>query len=80
MSERKESTKMSRREFARKAAAGSAVAAAAPALLVAPAEGQETKAPQKAATPTPSPRRRSIEIVEQFPVPVETEPDFVFRP
>lgn len=92
MSNRKDSKKMSRREFAREAAA-TAAAIAAPAVLAAgvPAnaeadgaspDSRQGKPPQKSAAPVAprSPRRRSIEIVEKFPVPMATEPDFIYRP
>ena len=82
MSTHGKSKRISRREFARKAVAGATAAIAAPALLSASEGPQTGKAAQKEAPPAAavSPPRRSIEIVEQFPVPMGTEPGFVFRP
>lgn len=76
------SKRISRREFARTAVAGATAAVAAPALLAAANGAQAGKAAQKEAprAAAVSPRRRSIEIMEQFPVPMGTEPGFVFRP
>lgn len=67
------SSKLSRRQFA-KIAAGSSLAASAAPL------GPQTHNEPKHPTDDTEWRRRALEAIAKFDIPIATEPSFVFRP